>query len=114
MPQERLQTDSPPMPKRPATETLFSLASQIERARRDLQHIAIDASDVANSTKDPHIRKLAEGLRSLALQLLNIEAIASLSQPPAPPPMLPSHMNIPPRLAWRDRWRLVWRGLRGR
>lgn len=97
------------MPKRPATETLFSLASQIGRARKDLQNIAMDASDVADETKDPHMRKLAEGLRALTLQLLNIEAIASLTPPPThQPPTIP-----PPRLAWKDRWRLIIRGMRG-
>jgi len=103
---ERIPTD-PTRPQRPAPMALWSLASVLLHARRDLQRIAWQATEIERRAQGGEVSaadvaQLAGQIRGLALALLSVDAVAAAMPPPAPPPVPVS------------RWRRAWRVLVGR
>ena len=102
---ERIPTN-PTTPTRPAPLALWSLASTLLHARRDLQRIAWQATEVerraaTGEVSAADVAQLAGMIRVLALSLLSVDAVAAAMPPPPPPP------------APVSRWRRAWRVLMG-
>lgn len=74
-----------------------------------MERIAAQSEEVRSTTTNPEMKKLAQGQLDLILNLINLNVVSALVATGQP-----TEKEIPPRLTWRERWRLFVRAAMGR